>query len=471
MTKVDIAPGVTYLDRESWYAEPNLPRLGRIVSRSYRDRVFIHHTVITDDSDPSKNFWETESEVIEQMQKLQTIRPYELGRDVPYNFVIFLMNTQTPSIYVCEGRGEDRSGAHTRGFNFNGIGIALQGDFENYSVDLAPYTDLISRFLGWLKFDPNAPNYGGPYPPLSNLGTVTPDNSDRQVFAHRDVDETDCPGDSTIAVLSQLRFINPDSQYAKIDAEINGKTFSEAAIVANQQPYVKQDLIVDILNYEPDQSIPRKKQNGVVYIRANSLVSFNVGVKFQRDRNTVVINFPSKFERIQGTGKASAAQLTDFLRKHNSGQFVDRFPKIADLYVEEAAKEDINHDIAFCQMCLETAYLAFHGVVEPSQNNFAGLGAINQNKQGASFPDAKTGVKAHIQHLKAYATTEPINNPPIVDPRFDLVQPRGATPTIDGLSGKWTPSEEYSSKITAILQDLYQSFDISAIANDEDLQA
>jgi hypothetical protein len=470
MAKVNIAPGVTYLDRESWYADSNLGRLGRIVPRSYRDRVFIHHTVIIDDSDPSKNLWETESEVIQQMQKLQTIRP-DLGYDVPYNFVIFLMNTNPPSIYVCEGRGEDRSGAHTRGFNYEAIGIALQGDFETYSIDLEPYTDLISQFLGWLKFDPNAPNYGGPYAPLSHLGTVTPDNSDRQVFAHRDVSETDCPGDSTIAVLSQFRFINPDSQYDKIDAEINGKTFSEAAIVANQQPYVKQDAIVDMLSYEPDQSIPRKKQNGVVYIRANSLVPFNVSVKFQRDRETVVLNFPSKFERIQGTGKASAAQLTDFLKKHNSGQFVDRFPNIADLYVEEAAKEGINHDIAFCQMCLETAYLAFNGVVEPSQNNFAGLGAISQNKKGASFPDVKTGVKAHIQHLKAYATTESINNPPIVDPRFDLVQPRGSAPTIDDLSGKWAKSEEYGAEIMAILRDLYQSFGISAIANDEDLQA
>lgn len=223
MAKIDIAPGVTYLDRDSWSADPNFPRRGDIVPRSYRDRVFIHHTVIVD-SDPSKNLWETESDVINQMQKLQTIRP-DLGYDVPYNFVVFLMNTKTPSIYVCEGRGEDRSGAHTRGFNDRAIGIALQGDFENYNLDLHPYTDLISQFLGWLKFDPNASNYGGPYAPLSHLGTVTPNHSDREVFAHRDVDETYCPGDAAIAVLSQLRFINPNKQYTKIDAEINGKKF------------------------------------------------------------------------------------------------------------------------------------------------------------------------------------------------------------------------------------------------------
>jgi hypothetical protein len=45
MAKVEIAPGVTYLDRDSWYADPNLPRLGYIVPRNDRDRVFIGSSI------------------------------------------------------------------------------------------------------------------------------------------------------------------------------------------------------------------------------------------------------------------------------------------------------------------------------------------------------------------------------------------------------------------------------------------
>lgn len=205
MAKFDIASNVTYVDRAGWGSDRSIPRLGRIVPRTQRTKAIIHHTVIVD-SDATKNFWETEAEVIQKMRELQRARP-DLGRDVPYNFVIFLMNTNPASIYACEGRGEDRSGAHTIGHNTAGIGIALQGDFENNPTDPTPYVPLISLFLGWLKFDPNGPGYGGPYDPLRSLGTDRPSN--RQVWCHRDLDDTACPGDRVVAILSQLEFRDP----------------------------------------------------------------------------------------------------------------------------------------------------------------------------------------------------------------------------------------------------------------------
>lgn len=207
MAKFNIAPGVTYLDRAGWNSRRDIPRRGRIVPRNSRTKVIIHHTVIVDD-DATKNFWETEAEVITKMQQLQTIRP-DLGQDVPYNFVIFLMNSTTPSIYVCEGRGEDRSGAHTRGHNTKGIGIAFQGDFHTIATTLDSYVPLVSLFLGWLKFDPNHPSYGGPYDPMRNLGTDRP--SGRQVWCHKDLGSTACPGDSVVSILSDLQFTDPRS--------------------------------------------------------------------------------------------------------------------------------------------------------------------------------------------------------------------------------------------------------------------
>lgn len=205
MAKFDIAPGVTYLDRNSWGSRRDIPRLGRIVPRNSRTKVIIHHTVIVD-SDTTKNFWETEDEVIQKMKQLQTIRP-DLGKDVPYNFVVFLKNAPTPSIYVCEGRGEDRSGAHTGGHNTAGIGIAFQGDFHNIATDLETYVPLVSLFLGWLKFAPNNPSYGGPYDPMRNLGTDRPSN--RQVWCHRDLGSSSCPGDHVVTILSALKFTDP----------------------------------------------------------------------------------------------------------------------------------------------------------------------------------------------------------------------------------------------------------------------
>jgi hypothetical protein len=77
--------------------------------------------------------------------------------------------------------------------------------------------------------------------------------------------------------------------------------------------------------------------------------------------------------------------------------------------VQEAAAEGVNHDLAFCQMCLETNYLNFGGAAKPEQFNFADMGIISPTNSGISFPDARTGIRAQIQHLKAYGSTEPIN--------------------------------------------------------------
>jgi hypothetical protein len=130
------------------------------------------------------------------------------------------------------------------------------------------------------------------------------------------------------------------------------------------------------------------------------------------------------------------------------------FPPLPQLYVEEAALEGVNHDVAFCQMCLETGFLEFGGDVDPAQNNFCGLGATGGGAQGAVFADARTGVKAHIQHLKAYGSDQPIARPPIVDPRFHLVR-RNVAPSVHGLSGRWASDPRYGEKIMSLIRKLY----------------
>jgi len=60
-------------------------------------------------------------------------------------------------------------------------------------------------------------------------------------------------------------------------------------------------------------------------------------------------------------------------------------------------------------MCLETNYLNFGGSLKPEKFNFADMGIISPTNFGISFPDARAGIRAQIQHLKAYGSTEPIN--------------------------------------------------------------
>ena len=106
-------------------------------------------------------------------------------------------------------------------------------------------------------------------------------------------------------------------------------------------------------------------------------------------------------------------------------------------------------------MCLETGFLRFGGDVIPQQNNFAGLGSIGGGAETASFPSARIGVRAHIQHLKAYASLEPLVNE-VVDPRFRFIT-RGIAPSIYQLSGRWSVDLDYGVKILAMMKRLYES--------------
>jgi hypothetical protein len=156
---------------------------------------------------------------------------------------------------------------------------------------------------------------------------------------------------------------------------------------------------------------------------------------------------------IMGKGRVDEEKLALFLVQNSPFARPDFARIMAGLYIEEAAHEGIDHDVAFAQMCLETGFLTFGGLVRPEWNNFCGLGAIGPEQPGLVFPDPRTGVRAHIQHLKAYATSEPLNLS-LVDPRYRYVR-LGSSPTIEGLAGTWAADIMYPEKISGILQRLY----------------
>lgn len=208
MSGFDIARHLRFVPRSGWGASPRYPREGHKVARDRRTHVFIHHTVMVD-RDDSPNIWETEAEIFAKMRSLQTARP-DLGLDVPYSFVAF-MTTLNDGLYICEGRGEDRSGAHSVGHNTASIGVSFAGDFENRPIadeEIAKRMPMLSAFLGWLKHSASHPDYGS-YEPMKNLGSKRP--KDRAVFVHQDIKATACPGAKLIPHLAEVAFVAPDS--------------------------------------------------------------------------------------------------------------------------------------------------------------------------------------------------------------------------------------------------------------------
>lgn len=126
---------------------------------------------------------------------------------------------------------------------------------------------------------------------------------------------------------------------------------------------------------------------------------------------------------------------------------IEEFCKIVD---EEASVEGVRSDIVFAQAMHETGWLSFAGSVRVEQCNFAGLGAVDSSTGGATFDDVRTGIRAQVQHLKAYASKDSLVNE-CVDPRFSYVK-RGCAPYLTDLNGEWAvPGTDYGQRIEKIL--------------------
>lgn len=167
-------------------------------------------------------------------------------------------------------------------------------------------------------------------------------------------------------------------------------------------------------------------------------------------------NAATKLTEIAGMAVATAAQMEAYIRAKNpdvAQSVLDMIP----LYLSEGASEGIRGDIAFAQSCLETGNFTCKGsAVTPDQNNFCGMGVTANGEKGNSFDTPQMGIRAQIQHLKAYANDEALKND-CIDPRFKYVV-RGSAQYVEWLgikenpNGKgWASGANYGSKILAIL--------------------
>lgn len=246
--------------------------------------------------------------------------------------------------------------------------------------------------------------------------------------------------------------------YRSININLNGGIYEEQGVLINGNAYIPIDLVdrlgIDLSNIA---RLRRVNYKNIVYVQAIELRDFQVLVTWDNANRTVVLRSniqpPAQVGKIMGTGITTEVQLMMFLRANNPSALTV-FPDIAKLYREEARVEGVNYDIAFCQMCLETNFLRFSDNIRPNQNNFGGLATVGGDSESASFASARIGVRAHIQHLKAYASIEPLVQE-LVDPRFRFVT-RGIAPEVDRLGGRWTADLQYGTKIKALVRRLYE---------------
>lgn len=107
----------------------------------------------------------------------------------------------------------------------------------------------------------------------------------------------------------------------------------------------------------------------------------------------------------------------------------------------------------------ETGWLQFKGDVKAEQYNFAGMGATGNRVTGESFKDVREGVRAQIQHLKAYGSTKNLNQT-CVDNRFKYVE-RGCSIYVEWLgipnnpkNKGWAAADGYGVDIVKMVQKM-----------------
>ena len=176
-----------------------------------------------------------------------------------------------------------------------------------------------------------------------------------------------------------------------------------------------------------------------------------------------------EIHKILGNPTTTVKKMTQYYNDRNvsyptaklSAGGADSIEKLAKIFYEEATAEGIDPAIAWCQTMKETNWLRFGGQVKIEQFNFAGIGATDGGAAGADFSSYGTngvrmGVRAQIQHLKAYAVsglkkTDLKND--CVDPRFAYVK-KGSAAYVEWLGiqenptgAGWATDAEYGYSI------------------------
>ena len=170
---------------------------------------------------------------------------------------------------------------------------------------------------------------------------------------------------------------------------------------------------------------------------------------------------------IMGSSDIAVSQMVNYFNEHcgsypaeilGDGGAPD-IESFCQIYYEEAEKEGVRAEVAFAQTMKETGWLQYGGDAAIEQYNFAGIGTTGGGVPGNSFADVRTGVRAQIQHLKAYATEEELEET-CVDERYTYVS-KGSAPYVEWLGQQenpagcgWATGKNYGYDIVNMIQEM-----------------
>ena len=208
--------------------------------------------------------------------------------------------------------------------------------------------------------------------------------------------------------------------------------------VTQQRTEAEGDLAAAI-DHEADMRALRDSARGRLSEAQNGIAAFHAAAR-------------TASSPIMGPSRLSAGAMAAFVRARGGApQLSVSLEALAQIYIEEGDAVGVRGDVAWAQSILETGWFEFaNSMVDPEDNNFAGIGACDTCKGGFPFPDARSGVRAQMQLLRVYVDDEVGRDSlgkPLLLPGTLRLSFRGDVQSWWDLTGTWATANTYGNRV------------------------
>lgn len=251
-------------------------------------------------------------------------------------------------------------------------------------------------------------------------------------------------------------------------------------IAANKGAFTKKETKAEASQSAKEETLKKAEDENKTAKSVNAADASGDASKAEENKNAQDKNAKGKEEAdqaeeviadgqypIMGKSSVTIEQMVDYFK--SSGETypaealskggADSIETFCQLYYDEAVAEGVRPEVAFVQTMKETGWLQYGGDASIEQFNFAGLGTTGGGVAGNSYPDVQTGVRAQIQHLKAYATADALTQE-CVDDRYEYVT-KGCAPYVEWLGQQenpegygWATGDNYGYAIVDMIANL-----------------
>ena len=237
--------------------------------------------------------------------------------------------------------------------------------------------------------------------------------------------------------------VNENKSLIRADRGIKPANFT--VLTGTNMPAVLVELA--FISNDADRELLKTKQNEFAQAIAKGIFNY-LGLSNISTKGTDILSKPT----------ATIQQMKEWAKTRTSNrEFID----LAELYYHLSLERNINPAISYAQFAHETGFLysiKSAAGLDASYHNPCGLkiqsgGGDYDKNAHMRFKTWHDGISAHLDHLALYSGAKNYPKKDTLDPRhFPYLL--GTAKTVEGLSGKWAPSQSYGDKLKVYIKEM-----------------